>query len=343
MLPKRPPVKATGPPWSRAAFPVPDLPLEPDRLWRRLYVRAVDDELEKLHGFRPGGYHPLGHGGFSTVWLGQDLRADPPAYAAIKIILASQTEKANPDLLLLRKLEEDGVDMMAMKQHLCLPQTQFRSQSPSGTRLCLVYPVLGPPVQKAAGIVDGEDDAIKVLQKISYKIVEALALLHSHHVCHGDFRPSNILLRLKSLDAWDEQDVLSLMGEPETTEVHIRKDSRPTPAVPYAPKYLVYPPDFECFELSDLSPSVQVIDFGQSFNIDKNPLPTTFCIPANYASPEVIIDSAGTESMDLWSLGCTLYETRLGERLFGIFQLIGLRKQDYMDETASVLGQPPKQ
>ena len=150
-------------------------------------------------------------------------------------------------------------------------------------------------------------------------------------------------MKLKSLDGWEEEEVLSLMGEPETTEVYVRKDSRPTPAVPYAPKYLVFPPDFECFELSDISPSVQVIDFGQSFNTDKNPLPTIFGIPVNYASPEVTLDSSATESMDLWSLGCTLYETRFGERLFEVFQLNGLRKQDYVDEIASLLGPPPKQ
>lgn len=201
-LPRRPPIKPTGPPWSRAAFPVPDLSLEPDRLWRRLYVRAVDDELEKLQGFRPGGYHPvhlhdefddgryriihkLGHGGFSTVWLCQDLKANPPAYVAIKIILASESEKDNPDLCLLRKLQEDGVDMMSAQQHLCLPRAQFRSQSPNGLHLCLVYPALGPPVNKAAGIVDGDDAALPALQAISYNIVEALALLHSHHICHG--------------------------------------------------------------------------------------------------------------------------------------------------------------
>ena len=69
---------------------------------------------------------------------------------------------------------------------------------------------------------------------------------------------------------------------------------------------------------------------------------TTFGIPANYAAPEIIIDNLGTVAMDLWSLGCTLYEVRLGKRLFDVFQLISLRKEDYVNEVASILGKPPE-
>jgi serine/threonine-protein kinase SRPK3 len=53
-------------------------------------------------------------------------------------------------------------------------------------------------------------------------------------------------------------------------------------------------------------------------------------------------DSSGGIPMDLWSLGCTLYEIRVGRRLFDVFQLVSLRKEDYIDEVASILGEPPE-
>jgi serine/threonine protein kinase len=157
----------------------------------------------------------------------------------------------------------------------------------------------------------------------------------------ADFRPSNILLELQGLDGLDEEQVLALLGEPETTDVNMRRDSHPTPEMPYAPKYLVYPVDFGDVNLSVISPRAQVIDFGQSFDTSQGPPPPAFGIPANYAAPEVILDSSGSIAMDLWSLGCTLYEIRLGRRLFDVFQLLALSKKSYVDEIASLLGEPP--
>jgi hypothetical protein len=74
----------------------------------------------------------------------------------------------------------------------------------------------------------------------------------------ADLRPSNVLLELQGLDGLDEEQVLALLGEPETTDVHIRKDSHPTPEMPHAPKYLVYPVDFRDVSLSVISPRAQV-------------------------------------------------------------------------------------
>lgn len=136
--------------------------------------------------------------------------------------------------------------------------------------------------------------------------------------------------------------MLSLLGEPEKINIYIREDSRPTPEIPYAPKYLVYPVDFGAIDHSVISPHARIIDFGQSFDMSQRPLPSTFGVPANYAAPEVILDSSGSAAMDIWSLGCTLYEIRLGRRLFDVFQLVGLRKEDYVDEIASLLGEPPE-
>ncbi|KAK1770520.1 kinase-like domain-containing protein [Phialemonium atrogriseum] len=329
--------------YNLACSPKIDLPQAADSLWRRLYIRGVDDDLERFHSFRPGGYcpihlhdeindgqyriiHKLGHGGYATVWLCRDQHADTPSYVAVKILIASEAEKDSCSELLLaanltreREREREGIDKV----------NKLVSQSPNGTHVCLVYPVLGPVARDAANIFDGQVDYIEILQEISRQAVAGLAALHSRGICHGDFRPWNILLELQGLDGLDEEQVLSLLGEPETTDVHIRTDSRPTPEMPYAPKYLVYPPDFGDVYLSVISRRTQVIDFGQSFDTSQRPPPAAFGIPANYAAPEVVLDSSGSTPMDLWSLGCTLYEIRLGRRLFDVFQLVGLRKEDY--------------
>jgi hypothetical protein len=65
-------------------------------------------------------------------------------------------------------------------------------------------------------------------------------------------------LELQGLDGLDEEQVLALLGEPETTDINMRKDSHPTPEMPYAPKYLVYPVDFGEIDHAVISPEYHV-------------------------------------------------------------------------------------
>lgn len=330
-----------------------------DQLWRRLYIRGAhdDDPLEKLGGYRPGGYHPihlhdelhhgqykvihkLGHGGFSTVWLCRDQNADTPAYVAIKILAASETGKDREGII-PSQLNGDAAKNTPGWQFICQPLKRFESQSPNGTHTCLVYPVLGTTVENAGLIFGEKEHTDSLLREVSRQTVEALAAIHTRGICHADFRPSNILLEMRSLNGLEEEEVHGLLGEPVTTEVFIRKDSRPTPEIPYAPRYLVYPADLDDGNYPCNPPRIKLIDFDVSFDTTHSPHPTAFGIPANYAAPEVVLDTSGGMTMDLWSLGCTLYETRLGSRLFDVFQLGSLSRFEYMGEISDLLGPPP--
>ncbi|KND87254.1 Dual specificity tyrosine-phosphorylation-regulated kinase 1B [Tolypocladium ophioglossoides CBS 100239] len=223
-------------------------------------------------------------------------------------------------------LRRQGIDKVEGGQHLCLPLKRFASQSPNGTHICFVYPVLGPPAGDAANIFHGQDNTVDILQDVARQAVAALAALHSRGICHGD-----------------EERLLSLLKEPKTVDNRIREDSHPTPEIPYAPKYLVFSVDFPGdVDPSAILPRTQVIDFGQSFDISHRPLPAAFGIPTNYAAPEVILDGSGSVAMDLWSLGCTLYEIRLGRRLFNVPQMIRLVEADYVYTLAALLGEPPE-
>ncbi|EFY87348.1 hypothetical protein J3459_015842 [Metarhizium acridum] len=234
------------------------------------------------------------------------------------------------------RLRDKGID--GPGHYLCLPKEQFNSESPNGTNLCLVYPVLGPTVDQAALIFEEEQNISSILRTISRSIVEALAILHRRGICHADFRPANVLLGLQSLDGLEEEQVLALLGEPEKETIQIQEDSLPTPEIPYAPKYLVYPVDFRDTSPAFILPRAVVIDFGQAVETAAEESPPG--IPVNYAAPEVILKGSGGQEMDLWSLACTLYEVRVGQQLFDVPQLIGVSEGDYEEEISSVLGEP---
>ncbi|RMD39192.1 hypothetical protein DV735_g5937, partial [Chaetothyriales sp. CBS 134920] len=153
--------------------------------------------------------------------------------------------------------------------------------------------------------------------------------------CHADLRPSNILLGLQSLGGLSEEDVFARLGEPETTNICVREDPDLSSEIPYAPKYLVYSAGFD---IESILPQAHIIDFGQSFDLSQ-PAPTSYGIPINYSAPEVVIDNRGSAAMDIWALGCTLFEIRAGERLFNVFQSgnIPPAKDDYVDKLAFLL------
>ncbi|KAI1843108.1 hypothetical protein JX266_010635 [Neoarthrinium moseri] len=323
-----------------------------------LFVGGAADELEKLHGFRPGGYYPLhlqdelhngqyriihklGHGGLATVWLCEDRHAEIPTYVAIKIHVAREEADQNADLLLATTLKEKCLDTAAaVGRNFCLPQEHFVSQSPNGQHLCFVLPVLGPTVRHVREVFGSGESSSKTIQDISRQVVEALGMLHRNGICHGDFRPSNILLGLKSLDGLSVNEVFECLEEPETINIHVRNDNHLPPKIPHAPKYLVFPVEYRYVDFECIFPEAHIIDFGQAF-YTSNP-PSSYGIPVNYAAPEVFFDKRGTLAMDMWSLGCTLYEMRVGQRLFDVFQLVGIHKQNYVDEIASLLGEPPE-
>ncbi|KID63987.1 Protein kinase-like domain protein, partial [Metarhizium hybridum] len=308
--------------------------------------------MEKLVGYQPGGHHPihlgdelcngrfrvihkLGFGGSSIVWLCRDQSQSNPTYVAVKILVAHLQEAECREL---RVFQDQNLHHLS--RYFCFPKEQFTSESPNGTHLCLVLPLLGPTVNHAAWIFNKERDADGImLRQVSRSLVEAVASLHSYGIY---LRPANVVLELQSLDGLEENQVLEKLGEPKTQSITIREDCNPTPDVPYAPKYMVQQVDFhETTDLGLILPRAVIIDFGQAVMTAVEQPP--FGIPTDYAAPEVIWKRSGGREVDTWSLACTLYEVRVGKHLFEVPHLVVLDEDDYEYAISSVIGERMKE
>ncbi|SPJ86900.1 related to dis1-suppressing protein kinase dsk1 [Fusarium torulosum] len=191
-------------------------------------------------------------------------------------------------------------------QYIAAPLDHFIIQGPNGTHQCLVLQPLGPCVSPRLWM-RLEKDPERLLRKFAHQTTQALDFLHKNHICHGDFRPSNILVKLANIDHLSEHELLSQVGQP----IQIAVQTESGEEIPSScPKYLVQPADITRLGNEFLTDEICVIDFGESYKFSSPP--EDLGIPENYLPPEVLLglpDAIGP-ACDLWALGCTLFEIR---------------------------------
>ncbi|KAK0704619.1 kinase-like domain-containing protein [Lasiosphaeris hirsuta] len=271
--------------------------------------------LENIHDYEPGGHHPveighvlngrfkvinkLGNGGSSNVWLCHDIQQETGQYFAVKILMADNSIEDCPELRVYRLLDR-GLGKSEAAANLCLPVARFDIKGPNGRHFAIVYPVLGPQVSSLRCML-GKDDPGRELRQVCFQAVQAMATLHSYGICHGDFRPANVLARVTGLDSLTEDQVTQAVGSPRTTKVVQYPQVNSWPST--APRDLIRSIDWG---------SIDAGDAGIAF------VSTEACIAHFGESYDYILDKRlGIES-DIWALGCTLFEIRMGRPLFVI-------------------------
>ncbi|KAI0844812.1 kinase-like protein [Daldinia vernicosa] len=283
--------------------------------------------LEDVQMYNKGGYHPvhigdildgrfevvhkLGSGGFGIVWLCRDTLLNK--WRAVKIMTADHSAKGTEEKI-FSYLRRHCSPAELERNHILLPLEQFSLLGPNGRHLCFVMPVLGWTISSWRLLrKDYEEQTHDDTRSVCRQIIESMHFLHSHGICHGDFKPGNILMEVEGIDDLDRDEILSLMGAPECYDVETESGQ---PLTPRAPKYCVTSAnEFWCEKLT--TNSIAIIDFGESFFTATPPISTG--IPELYAAPEVLLQGYGTlgPHSDIWSLACTLFEVRTGSPLFG--------------------------
>lgn len=171
-------------------------------------------------------------------------------------------------------------------------------------------PVLGPTLTLVHGYYGIDPNVPK---DICFQLAQSLKFLHSHGICHGDFRPANILFQLADdIDEWSEEDMDKVLGLPVVTDVHVEGTHRRGLGVP---AYLVSPRAFK-FSSGICSSRITVIDFGVAYHVEAPPAGSG--IPFPFAAPEELLAGYPVGfSSDIWSLACTMSVVHNGDSPFG--------------------------
>ncbi|KAH8164012.1 hypothetical protein CIB48_g4241 [Xylaria polymorpha] len=293
---------------------------------KQLYYEPGDiGDIEDVEDYRPGGFHPidmfdtllddrfevvhkLGSGGMATVWLCYEKAVKK--WKAIKINVADRSNDDSPELKVAKVLGKSiDTSQLLENYHIAMPLETFWVEGPNGRHLCTVLPVMGPRLSEWRHMSLGTD--ADRINDVCYQLTKGLDYLHSHGICHGDFRPENILMQLKGngLDDLVPEDLFDLLHYPGREEILTLEGERG----PHAPKWVVDPLWWS--ELKEyISDDVAIVDFGEAF--EKSQPPKSLGIPRSYAAPEVTYGSMQLGmGCDIWSLAYTIMQTRTGMSL----------------------------
>ncbi|OBT44955.1 hypothetical protein VE00_04108 [Pseudogymnoascus sp. WSF 3629] len=285
--------------------------------------------VENLEGYCPGGYHPthigdehcdgryhvvhkLGHGTYSTVWLARDnLEA---RYVALKILVAAAGEDKSESKI-LRALGLGNPEHLG-RAYVSSLLDEFVINGPNGRHLCVVSEAAGCSIAQSKEASITWKFPPNVARAVSAQALLGLDYIHSCGVVHADLHSNNILFKSPSFTWCTIDELYACVGEPQRL-----------PIEPFI------------FESSEEIVDSQIIiaDFGEAFF--ENEKRKELHAPMLLLPPEIFFDDDAGPPIDVWMLGCTLYEI-LGDR--PLFEGFMPDKDHVLAEMVSTLGDLPR-
>lgn len=336
------------------------------------FIMGYHGRTERLTKYGPDGFHPvhlgdvikhqyrvlakLGAGGFGTVWLCRDTINS--RYVALKIDTARNFK---PDYLPIECYLATLDQSISGSQYFNAPLDYFTIFGPNGKHQCIVSLVLGPEIAPDIWRYIEKDRRASVLRDTARQAVEAMQFLHDNNIFHGDFRPSNILIKLTSFDHLPEAEVLRRLCQPKRKMLPVVDIASGGVPPAFLPRYVVEAVDIGQIGIEFFTSTISVIDFGVSGLVDASGCAIEqfqqwkqFAIPASYQPPEVLLlfnkrlrgepsadlphlSRGNPRTADRWALACTIAEIRMQERLF-----LGSKPELVLCDMVSFFGKLPQ-
>jgi serine/threonine-protein kinase SRPK3 len=237
----------------------------------------------------------------------------------------SYTEAAEDEIKLLRKIAEGDPERKKCVVHLL---DYFDHRGPNGRHIVMSFEVLGSNLLDLIKYYDYKGIPTKVVKSVCKQVLIALDYLHTEcGIIHTDLKPENVLLSI-TLPKKPKKN-----GEAENSDEEVN-EKPPTPP-PSHIKYSV---------VDENDPStyiVKIADFGNACWVDHHF--TNDIQTRQYRAPEVILGSKYGPSVDMWSMGCMVFELLTGDLLFEPKDGQNFDKNDdHLAQMIELLGKLPK-
>ncbi|GAD93487.1 conserved hypothetical protein [Paecilomyces variotii No. 5] len=250
-------------------------------------------------------------------------------YVAIKVCVAGTGKDAsNREFQVMKQLGFEGRN----SPHIVHMLDQFTLEGPNGVHQCFVLELLGPNVPD---IIDScfSDGRLPgtIAKNIGKQALSGLDSLHRQKIGHGDFHIRNLAFTFPDIGHLPEEEFIRMVGQPELGGINRKDDKSLEPGIPTS---VVMPASYRKHSKL-LSNKVKIIDFGES--ILRNTTPETLHTPLPVRPPEVIFMDQLDCRVDLWTMGCMLFELFVGQPPFDSFLitpeiLVGQMREMASDE-----------
>lgn len=274
-------------------------------LWRTTNSEPPEDyyrarRYEKLNG-RYIVQANLGSGVWSSTFLVSDeTEQKGKQYYAVKVLTRDATNDHRAGLMLeleSMKKVRDGEP----SEYLPILLDNFEITRPrGGSHLCLAMDVYGQDVATFRRSAPHKALPVYTVKTIIKQVLRGTARLHELGVVHTDIKPDNMLFRTEMSTDAIERWLATLPIDPTDA-------SHPLP------------PDFKWDDPPERAKHMKIVlaDLGQSQRVAQLGQQTAPLFGAfSLRAPEVILRSDFGPAIDVWAIGCIVFEMLSGRWLF---------------------------